>query len=68
MRRIYRISIAGLMTIVGVVALDCATFVYAARPTDRSLDLAIFLLVVALPTINVMGVGMLLVLQPPGRQ
>jgi hypothetical protein len=63
-----RISVAGLITIVVVVALDCATFVHCVRLPDRSPDLPIFLLEGVLPVINVVGVGMLLVLRPSARR
>jgi hypothetical protein len=59
-----RLSIASLMTLVGVIALDCATLVQAAG----SLEMAIFLLVVVLPMINIGGIGMLLLLQPTPRR
>jgi hypothetical protein len=63
-----RLSIAGLMTIVGVVALDCAVLVRGVSLGDRSLDTAIFLLVRVLPVVNVVGVAMLLVLRPTERR
>jgi hypothetical protein len=63
-----RMSIAGLMTVVAVVALDCATFIYGTGPTDRSLGMAIVILGGVLPVINVVGVAMLLVLQPSARR
>jgi hypothetical protein len=63
-----RLSIAGLMTIVGVVALDCAVLVHGVGLGDRSLGMAILLLVGVLPVVNVAGVAMLLLLRPPARR
>jgi hypothetical protein len=63
-----RISIAGLMSIVGVVALDCAVLVHGVDLGDRPLDTVVFLLVGVPPVANVVGVAMLLILHPPVRQ
>jgi hypothetical protein len=63
-----RLSIAGLMTVVGVIALDCATLVHAVGQIDRSLGMAIFLLFGVLPMVNIVGIGILLLLQPPPRR
>jgi hypothetical protein len=63
-----RLSIAGLMTIVGVVALDCAVLVHGVDLGDRPQDMAMFLLVGVLPVVNVVGVAMLLLLRPPARR
>ncbi len=59
-----RISIAGLMTIVGVIARDCAVLVRGVDLGDRTPGTAIFLLVGVLPVVNVVGVAMLLMLRP----
>jgi hypothetical protein len=63
-----RLSIAGLMTIVGVVALDCAVLVRGVGFGERSLGTAIFLLVGVLPVVNVVGLAMLLLLRSPARR
>jgi hypothetical protein len=63
-----RLSIAGMMTIVCVVAIDCAVLVRGVNLGDRSHDTAIFLLVGVLPVVNVVGVAMLLILRPPERR
>jgi hypothetical protein len=59
-----RLSIAGLMTIVGVIAIDVAVLVRGVSLGDRSHQMAVFLLVIVLPVVNVVGVAMLLVLRP----
>jgi hypothetical protein len=56
------------MALVGVIALDCATVVHAVGHIDQSLGMAIFLLFGVLPMVNVVGVGLLLLLQPPARR
>jgi hypothetical protein len=63
-----RLSIAGPMTIVGVVAVDCAVLVHGVGLGDRSLGMAIFLVVGVLPAANVVGIAMLLLLRPPARR
>jgi hypothetical protein len=63
-----RLSIAGLMTIVGVFALDCAVLVRGVDLGDRTPGMAIFLLVGVLPVVNVVGVAMLLMFRPPERR
>lgn len=63
-----RFSIAGLMTLVGVIAIDCAILVRSVGLIGRSLDMAAVLLFGVLPMVNVVGVGMLLLLQPPARR
>jgi hypothetical protein len=62
-----RLSIAGLMTLIGLVAIDCATLV-RAQSVVQSLDTAIFVLVGVLPIVNVVGIGLLLILQPSARR
>jgi hypothetical protein len=63
-----RLSIAGLMTIVCVVAIDCAVLVRGVSLGGRSHDTAIVLLEGVLPVVNVVGVAMLLILRPRERR
>jgi hypothetical protein len=63
-----RLSIAGMMTIVCVVAIDCAVLVRGVNLGVRSHDFAIFLLNGVLPVVNVVGVAMLLILRPPEQR
>jgi hypothetical protein len=63
-----RLSIAGLITIVGVLALDCAVLVRGVDLGDRTPDTAILLLVGVLPVVNVAGVAMLLIFRPAERR
>jgi hypothetical protein len=63
-----RLSLAGLMTLVAVIALDCATLVHGVGLIGRSLPTAVFLLFGVLPMVNVVGVGLLLLLQPSARR
>jgi hypothetical protein len=63
-----RLSIAGLMTIVAIVAIDCAVLIRGASLGDRSHDTAIFLLEGVLPVVNVVGVAILLILRPSERR
>jgi hypothetical protein len=66
----FRLSIAGLMTLVGVVAFDCAILIHAASAWDQLAPsaMAVFLIVGVLPLINGAGIVMLLLLQPPTRR
>jgi hypothetical protein len=63
-----RLSIAGMMTSVCVVAIDCAFLVRGVSLGDRSHDTAIFLLEGVLPVVNVVGVAMLLIFRPTPRR
>jgi hypothetical protein len=63
-----RLSIAGLMTLVGVIALDCAILVHVSFLWDQSPAMAVCLLIDVLPLITGTGVIMLLALQPPARR
>jgi hypothetical protein len=69
-----RLSIAGLMTIVGIAAIDCAVLVHGVvlvpghDVADRSPGTAIFILVGVLPIVNVVGVGLLLALRRHARR
>jgi hypothetical protein len=63
-----RLSMAGLMALVGVMALDCATVVHAVGYWDQSPSMTLLLLVGVLPMVNVAGAGLLLLLQPPPRR
>ena len=63
-----RLTIAGLMTIVSVFALDCAVLIRGVNLGDRTPGMALFLLVGVLPAVNVVGVAMLLILRPPERR
>jgi hypothetical protein len=63
-----RLSIAGMMTIVCVVAIDCAVLVRGVSLGARSHDTAMFLLEGVLPVVNVVGVAILLILRPTERR
>ena len=60
-----RPSIAGLMTIVGVRALDCA---FLVSLWDRELGTNFVILVGVLPIVNGVGIAMLLMLWPRERR
>jgi hypothetical protein len=64
-----RLSIAGMMTLVGVIALDCASVVHAIFYWDQSPHMAVFLLFGVMPVITAAAIAMLVALQPPvGRR
>jgi hypothetical protein len=63
-----RFSIAGLMILVGLIAIDCAILVRGFGFIGDSLVGAGALFCGVLPMINVVGVELLLILQPPARR
>jgi hypothetical protein len=63
-----RFSIAGQMILVGLIAIDCAILVRGFGLIGDSLVGAAALFCGVLPMVNVVGVELLLVLQPPARR
>jgi hypothetical protein len=63
-----RISIAGLMILVGVAAIDCAIVVKAGELRDRSAALAVCLLLNVLPVVTAAGLAIPLALRRPARR
>jgi hypothetical protein len=60
-----RLSIAGLMILVGIIALDCAILVYVDTLWDRSAAMAVCLLIDVLPLTTAVGIAVVLALRPP---
>jgi hypothetical protein len=63
-----RFSIAGLMALVGIIALDCAILVHAISLWDRSAAWAVCLLIDVIPLVTGAGIVILLVSQPRARR
>jgi hypothetical protein len=63
-----RLSIAGLMTVVAFAALDCAILGWSIDLLVRSSHMGPFLLLGVFPLTNIIGIGVLLLLQPRPRR
>jgi hypothetical protein len=63
-----RLSMTGLMTLVGAIALDCAILNHVIFLCDQSPALAVCLLIDVLPLITGAGIAIVLTLQPPARR
>jgi hypothetical protein len=66
--RAFRLSIAGLMILVGAIAVDCALVVHSAFLWDRSPGWAVCLLIDVMPVVTGLGIVIPLVLQRPARR
>jgi len=63
-----RLSVAGLMAVVGVVAFDFAFLLLLGRLRDLPDAIALFLVSVALPMVNLTGVAVLLFYGPTANR
>jgi hypothetical protein len=63
----FRLSVAGLMFLVGVIALDCAILAHIINLWDQSAALAVCLLIDVMPLVIGAEIAIMFALRPPAR-
>jgi hypothetical protein len=62
-----RLSVAGLMILVGVIALDCAILAHIIKIWDQSVALAVCLLIDVMPLVIGLEIAITFAVRPPSR-